>query len=216
MTATKPLARTSDPQTSHDAAEAAKEFTESHKERILRALRSVESAGMPPTAETISTASDLEVVQVDRRLVELQREGKIRIMKLNGVDLEIQGYRVWEEGQETFPAYDPPHPIQPLVWVKGDESQPPVLRYKSNPIVEDLLEFATDHHFGMNEIAKRNGYTNDDRSQFAQLIGYSWAGAASLPYFKQDIAKKAMRAFEALGNDPAKPPPEMMPQSDSD
>lgn len=74
----------------------------------------------------------------------------------------------------------PKNPIQPhVVDAMG------VLRFKANAIVRDLLDFATDRGMGMNEIAA-SGYTNDDRQQFAQLIGYSVSGYSGLSYTDGD------------------------------
>lgn len=72
------------------------------------------------------------------------------------------------------------HPIQPLV---KDENG--VKRFKSNRIVERLLEVATQSGYSMNEIA-REDFTDDDRIQFAQLIGYSFSGLESLSYVDDD------------------------------
>ena len=65
------------------------------------------------------------------------------------------------------------HPIQPLV-----EDDRGVVRFKSNAIVMHLLD---NGGMTMNDIAKL-GFDREDREQFAQLIGYSWAGACDLPY----------------------------------
>lgn len=67
------------------------------------------------------------------------------------------------------------NPIQPITVVDG------VARFKANKIVCRLLDFATSHGFGMNEIACLD-VTADDRQQFAQLIGYSASGYESLSY----------------------------------
>lgn len=68
------------------------------------------------------------------------------------------------------------NPIQPLV-----EDEHGVLRFKKNAIVRDLLDFATQMGFGLNEMAMRE-YSVDDHQQFAQLIGYSLSGYGSLSY----------------------------------
>ena len=67
---------------------------------------------------------------------------------------------------------NPRHPIQPLVDVDG------VQRFKKNAIVEYLLD-----HGGidMNHLARKE-FSVEDREQFAQLIGYSFSGYASLSY----------------------------------
>ena len=66
------------------------------------------------------------------------------------------------------------NPIQPLL---TDEHG--VLRFKSNAIVRHLLD--THQTIGMNQLATM-AFTDDDRQQFAQLIGYSLSGYGDLNY----------------------------------
>lgn len=74
------------------------------------------------------------------------------------------------------------HPIQPII--TDDRG---VLRFKENRIVSDLLNFASDRGFGLNEIACR-GYSREDRQQLAQLIGYSLYGYGDLSNYVDDDA----------------------------
>ena len=83
-------ARLLDPQTSQHAATQAAVFAGSHCERIQAALEDG-----PLTAKEISRATHLTVVQVDRRLPELERQGKTQVVKVDGIDLTRNGYRVW-------------------------------------------------------------------------------------------------------------------------
>lgn len=85
------LARAQDPLTSVLAAEASSAFSGPHCERILRAL--TQGAG---TAQEIMCRTGLTVVQIDRRLPELFRNGKARVVQVNGEDLTSDGFRVWE------------------------------------------------------------------------------------------------------------------------
>lgn len=86
-------ARATDPASSHAAALRAAKFACSHAGRILAALRE----GGEMTAHGISEATGLTVVQIDRRTVELQRKGRIAVVKdANGDDLVVDGYRVWK------------------------------------------------------------------------------------------------------------------------
>ena len=87
-----PRARNTDPTTSHAAADRATNFAGSHAERILAALKAV-GTGTPPS---ISDKTGLTIVQIDRRLHELEKKGLIRIVKVFGHDLVIGGYRCWE------------------------------------------------------------------------------------------------------------------------
>ena len=88
----KPVrARRTDPATSHAAARNAERFAASHAGRIMAALREG-----PRSAKGIEAITGLTVVQVDRRLVELQRAGLCEPMVCDqGVTLVIGGCRVW-------------------------------------------------------------------------------------------------------------------------
>lgn len=83
-------ARATDPLTSWAAADRAEAFAGSHRARIVKALRSGDM-----TAREISAVIGLTVVQIDRRLPELQRDKVAAIAKENGADLMRDGYRVW-------------------------------------------------------------------------------------------------------------------------
>lgn len=89
----KTLARRNDPLTSYLAADRVKLFEGAHKERIIAALHML---GRQGTAAEIARFSGLQVVQVDRRLPELQREHRTRVVKNCGFDVIRNGYRVWE------------------------------------------------------------------------------------------------------------------------
>jgi len=83
-------ARSHDPQTSQRAAAQAALFSGSHCDRIQAALEDA-----PLSAKEISRATGLTVVQVDRRLPELERQGKTQLVKVDGMELTRNGYRVW-------------------------------------------------------------------------------------------------------------------------
>lgn len=94
LTLEPPKARRRDPSTSHAAAKQAERFQASHAGRILYALRHGFSDGM--CAEEIGEMTGLTVVQVDRRTIELQRKGLIRVRQIGGQDVISHGMRVWE------------------------------------------------------------------------------------------------------------------------
>ncbi len=72
------------------------------------------------------------------------------------------------------------NPIQPLAKdVHG------VLRFKQNAIVRHLLD--THPACDMNRLARMD-FTDDDRQQFAQLIGYSLSGYGDLQSYVDDHA----------------------------
>ena len=72
------------------------------------------------------------------------------------------------------------NPIQPLATDKKG-----VLRFKSNRIVEHLLD--THPTCDLNKLATMD-FSDDDRQQFAQLIGYSLDGYCSLRGYVDDEA----------------------------
>jgi hypothetical protein len=65
-------------------------------------------------------------------------------------------------------------PMQPIEW---DEHG--VIRFKENRLVRHLLD---NGGLDMNDLARVPGITDDERSQFAQLIGYSVSGYGDLSY----------------------------------
>ena len=84
------------------------------------------------------------------------------------------------------------NPIQPLA-----KDERGVLRFKANAIVQHLLE---SHPLcGMNKLASMD-FTDDDRQQFAQLIGYSLSGYGELQSYVDDKAY-SMAAHMADGMD---------------
>lgn len=83
-------ARTTDPSTSHAAAVSANAFAPTHSQRICAALKEGTK-----TALEIERATGLTVVQIDRRLPELQRANKVCVVQINGCDVIRDGYRVW-------------------------------------------------------------------------------------------------------------------------
>ena len=69
------------------------------------------------------------------------------------------------------------HPIQPL-----EKDQYGVLRFKRNKIVCHLLEKGG---IDLDKIARLD-FSNEDREQFAQLIGYSLNGFSELSYVSDE------------------------------
>lgn len=73
------------------------------------------------------------------------------------------------------------HPIQDL-----ERDKHGVIRFKKNKIVEYLLD---EGPFDLNGIAVLD-FTDDDRAQFAQLIGYSKSGIGDLRYISDELWDK--------------------------
>lgn len=76
------------------------------------------------------------------------------------------------------------HPIQPL-----EKDELGTIRFKGNAIVKHLLD---NGGIDMNKIACMK-FSNDDREQFAQLIGYSLSGFSELSYVSDDTYSAAER-----------------------
>lgn len=76
------------------------------------------------------------------------------------------------------------NPMQPIVDTNG------VHRFKSNKIVDKLYDYAVLHGYGLNEMAL-DDFSDDDRQQFAQLIGYSVSGYGTLSYCDEDVYENA-------------------------
>lgn len=81
------------------------------------------------------------------------------------------------------------HPLQPL---EIDENG--TVRFKSNPIVRFLFDAGPFDHDQLAYMPFRN----EDREQFAQLIGYSLDGFAELPYASDETVRKADKKAEKL------------------
>jgi len=77
------------------------------------------------------------------------------------------------------------HPMQPLL---PDEHG--VMRLKKNAIAEHFYEWSQQRGMGLNEIAMMD-FTDEDRMQFAQLIGYSLSGYAELSYVSDGSYERA-------------------------
>ncbi len=84
------------------------------------------------------------------------------------------------------------NPIQPLA-----QDAIGVLRFKENAIVRYLLD--THPNCDMNKLACME-FTDDDRQQFAQLIGYSLSGYGELGSYVDDEAyNTAAHMADGLG-----------------
>jgi len=77
------------------------------------------------------------------------------------------------------------HPIQPL-----EKDKHGTLRFKENKIVSHVLQCAEKHGGNLNDIAVMD-FTDEDRQQFAQLIGYSLSGYSELRSYVDDAAYAA-------------------------
>lgn len=86
------------------------------------------------------------------------------------------------------------HPIQPI------EKTGSVSRFKANKIVEYLLEVGQKYGAGLNELAGMP-FSQEDRTQLAQLIGYSLSGYSELSYVSDDDYKAAAEMETGQNNE---------------
>jgi hypothetical protein len=83
-----------------------------------------------------------------------------------------------------------PHPTQPLLKDKDG-----TMRFKPNTIVQFLLDHGG---FDMNKLAVIEQFSDEDRCQFAQLIGYSLSGYGELSYVSDAALLRAGREGRGL------------------
>lgn len=79
------------------------------------------------------------------------------------------------------------HPLQPI---ELDERNTP--RFKVNKIVQFLLDTSS---FDLNNIAIMS-FSDEDREQFSQLIGYSLSGFGELSYVSDETYETACRMHD--------------------
>ena len=81
-------------------------------------------------------------------------------------------------------------PMQPIIIdVDG------IIRFKPNRIVQFLLDWATPRGISLTELTRME-FTDDERTQFAQLIGYSVSGFGDLPYVSDEAYAEATAKLE--------------------
>lgn len=91
----------------------------------------------------------------------------------------------------------PKHPMQPLI---RDDSKSRAVRFKPNKIVRYLLD---NGGVDMNALFSLP-FAQEDRVQFAQLIGYSLCGFHELNFVPDSAAMAASRAARRAGHKNAK------------
>ncbi len=80
-------------------------------------------------------------------------------------------------------------PVQPLYKTKEG-----VIRFKENALVQYLL---ANGGIDMNKLAMQE-FSDDDRQQFAQLIGYSLSGFGELSYVNDSAWKRANKQLDKM------------------
>jgi len=80
------------------------------------------------------------------------------------------------------------HPVQPLIKEANG-----TVRFKKNAIVRFLLDAVP---FDMNQLAIME-FSDEDREQFAQLIGYSLGGFSELSYVSDATYDRAAAQLDA-------------------
>ncbi|ANF28013.1 hypothetical protein PS273GM_12980 [Stutzerimonas stutzeri] len=76
------------------------------------------------------------------------------------------------------------------------------IRFRENKIVRHLLDFAEPRGCGLNELARMD-FSQEDRMQLAQLIGYSVSGYGDLSYASRESVETADAIAEALSATPS-------------
>lgn len=84
------------------------------------------------------------------------------------------------------------NPMQPIVLDPDG-----VPRFKANAIVRFLVEWCRERGMGLNELAEMD-FSDDDRGQLAQLIGYSVSGFGELSYADPAAVAAADAAAAAM------------------
>lgn len=85
------------------------------------------------------------------------------------------------------------HPMQPI-----DFDTDGIIRFQKNKIISFLIEWSSSRGIDMNALAVMD-FSNEDRMQFAQLIGYSVSGYGELPYAsKQSVLDADTKADELV------------------
>lgn len=98
-----------------------------------------------------------------------------------------------------------PHPLQPVEKDPGG-----TIRFKGNAIVRYLLD---THKNNLNDLACMP-FSNEDRMQFAQLLGYSVCGFCDLSYVSDAVRDAADAEAESfLEAQKALPPLEGWPDT---
>lgn len=72
------------------------------------------------------------------------------------------------------------NPMQPIFIDKNGTA-----RFKANAIVRFLLDWSSGRGMDLNQLAIMN-FSDEDREQFAQLIGYSVSGFGDLSYVREE------------------------------
>lgn len=90
---------------------------------------------------------------------------------------------------------NPKHPMQPVVLDRSGVS-----RFKVNNIVRFLLDTGP---YDLNKLALMP-WSDEDREQFAQLIGYSVSGFGELGYTSDEVYDKAEKEAKKLSKSEVK------------
>lgn len=85
-------------------------------------------------------------------------------------------------------------PMQPIILDSRG-----VTRFKKNTIVDNLYEHGVRTGYGFNEMYTEN-HDDEDRMQFAQLIGYSVSGYSTLSYVTDESVNAAFAIAESITN----------------
>ena len=164
---------------------------------LLRAYVDADRAARAP-ADSVTAPAGWKLVPVEPS-VDQEWEGKEASRRVDSMAEARKIYKAMLAAAPTPPAQaadsvleDAALPMQPIC-IASDG----VIRFKQNRMVNDVYEFSQPRGFGLNEMARRD-YTQEERMQFAQLIGYSVSGYGGLSYASPESAEKADAIADSL------------------
>lgn len=85
------------------------------------------------------------------------------------------------------------YPMQPMYLDEHGR-----VRFVANRIVQEVLNNSSRHGYDLNAIAMTEMFTDAERMQFAQLIGYSVSGWGTLSYVSEEAYKLAQEEADKL------------------
>ena len=139
----------------------------------------------PMTDEDMVTALDSAGVEIDPETAELLVRA---VERWHGIDAATPPAADAGQAGSVRASDVVRHPLQPLVLDSQGR-----LRFKENKIVSHLLEVGRQSGCGLNELARME-FVQEDREQFAQLIGYSLDGWGTLSYVSDEAYAEAQAA----------------------
>lgn len=158
--------------------------------RIAAKLRALDAANKEWHDKTEWLRKDLQPNELGKHLADVLRErAERRAVERGMAQRDAVNLARVDITDDRFTLSGAMPPMQPVV-----KDTRGVHRFLENKCVNDLLEHGTRTGFGLNQMAARE-YSDEDRMQLAQLIGYSVSGYGSLSYVSDASYDKAVEAM---------------------